>query len=303
MDSYIEVECPVCNTRSVEYLCKYPGLFYNCHSIVKCNECSHVFVDEIPGEAELREYYNSGQYYDSSNNVFSREYTDFSYKLASSRIDLISQHSEILSKPIKILDVGAGNGIFGKAIKDKYCKIIYDVIEPDKSILKRHGNWVDSSFCDVLSSPHREYDLVVLNQVLEHIANPRRFLLSIIEKMAFGGYIYIDVPLNDYLFKPDVSPHLHFWNPDSVAALITEGKINIIYCDSAGMVRKQAEKYFAKKTLFAKLTSTWVHKNQINKFLSYIRSPYLINTFGQFQATQYGGDRQWLRCLARKIDN
>ena len=41
---------------------------------------------------------------------------------------------------------------------------------------------------------------------------------------------------------------------------------------------------------------------KVNQMMNKFGLPKAFDTFSQFQADQYGGERQWLRCIAQKID-
>ena len=74
----------------------------------------------------------------------------------------------------------------------------------------------------------------------------------------------------------------------------------MIFCCMAGMPHKQAKRFFNQQYFMQKIRNPWLYVAKINSLLHKIGLPQVFDTFQQFQADQYGGDRQWLRCIAQK---
>lgn len=102
--------------------------------------------------------------------------------------------------PINMLDVGCGNGdrtlriaeyfgitadnTFGLDSNDEYIASIKK---------KFHVNKIDLENDDI---PHGEnrFDLVICNQVLEHLKNYKNVINNLLKVTKFGGYIVIGIP-------------------------------------------------------------------------------------------------------------
>ena len=98
------------------------------------------------------------------------------------------------------LDVGTGSGAMLDALGESAARVA--AIEPqDKArrILKQLGYNV---FRDVKQIDEAAFDIITLFHVFEHFTNPVEELISLREKMAPGGKIYIEVPhANDFLLS------------------------------------------------------------------------------------------------------
>ena len=68
------------------------------------------------------------------------------------------------------------------------------------------------------------------------------------------------------------------------------------------MLHDKANKFFNQRTLMEKICSPWSYANYVNKIAAHLGLAPLLDTFSQLEADQYGGERQWLRCIAQKID-
>ena len=67
------------------------------------------------------------------------------------------------------------------------------------------------------------------------------------------------------------------------------------------MTHEAAKNYFKTKTIFEKFFDPWLYSNKFNQTMKKIGFLQPFDTFKQFHADTYGGERQWLRCIAKKI--
>lgn len=102
-----------------------------------------------------------------------------------------------ITKP-KILDVGSGLGVFPYSMVKKGLEC--DVLDPDQNMInhmkKKIKQKKNKFFCSnfLFFKTTKKYDLITLNKVLEHINDPRRFLLKAVKLLKKNGYIYIELP-------------------------------------------------------------------------------------------------------------
>lgn len=293
-------QCPICLKYEAQYFMDYPGSFLECSELHQCQSCEIIFAHPLPNTKDLNEYYTQGVYSDKNQPSGESNLADFTHKLSLSRINLIQNIISPDNLYSHVIDVGAGNAMFGKTLKDLDDKFIYDVVEPDQGIAVQYGEHVISIYDDITEAPQNHYDLVVMNQVLEHVIDPTNFIKTASLLLKKDGYLYIDVPFRDYIFKPSVSPHLYFYTTKSLTAILKEAGFSIEFCDSAGMTHSRAMGFFSGKRSFIKLLNPWAYLSQLSRLLKRCGINIDFDTFKQFQATQYGGDRQWLRCIAKK---
>ena len=297
-----KIICPLCQTSSNNLISPYPGLFISCKELRQCKSCELIFAEKLPSKLELDEYYSTGLFYDKSSSPYEPEFMEFSLKLALSRLNLIFSKVRF-NDGFKMIDIGAGNAQLGIALKNFYDSAEYEAVEPDSTISNKYGKWVKNYYPDISNVNFADYDIAVMNQVLEHVQDPLDFIESICRLLKPEGYIYIDVPYKDYLFKPDVEPHILFWNRKSMSLLLEEAGLTMIFCDTAGMPHEQAKKFFNRQSILQKLRNPWLYKRKVNHLLKKFGAPSIFDVFKQIQAGQYGGNRQWLRCLAQKTNS
>lgn len=298
----MSVRCPACRSENNRFISPYPNAkatFLAVDSLRSCHECGLVFAWPVPSVAELDEYYGDGTYH-AEYAPFSDGFFDFSYQLAQSRIRLILKWID-LEQSKRFLDIGAGNAAFGKALKEFMPDSLYEAVEPNVDCRKEWGNWVSRSYPSLKETRRQSYAAITLNQVLEHVNRPVEFLREITERLVPGGLLFIDVPHRDDLYKPSVGPHLLFWEKRSLEHAVKEVGLKTLYCATVGMQWDQAKRYFSHKTLVQRVLNPWTWVSRINRILQLFGINKRFNTFKQFQADSYGGKRNWLRCLARKV--
>lgn len=301
MSLIINNNCPICLKKNITYQRPYGGPpFLSCNDLYQCQDCGLIFAHELPQKEVLDKYYSHGLYYDQVADPYHHDILQFSYKLSQIRLKLINTKIGQFNDVPKVIDIGAGNARFGIALKEFYETAIYETVEPDSGVQNKYGDLVDRHYNDVSDVKDRDYDLIVMNQVLEHLPDPADFLRSVCKLLKQSGYVYIDVPYQDYLFKPTIEPHLLFLNQKSMSMLLEKVKLTMIFCDTAGMPHKQAKRFFNQQNLMQKIRNPWLYVSKINSLLHKIGLPQVFDTFQQFQADKYGGDRQWLRCIAQK---
>ena len=69
------------------------------------------------------------------------------------------------------------------------------------------------------------FDLVIISHVLEHVANPNKFIDLLRKSLVKNGIMFIEVPCKDYLFKPFYEPHLLFFEKISMKKLVKDFKL------------------------------------------------------------------------------
>ena len=294
-------QCPLCGVSRKKFKSNYHGSFLSCKDLLQCQSCELIYSDKLPSKSELNEYYSSGLYYDKVSDPFEPEILKFSFKLSQSRLKLIFSHLNFSSAP-KIIDIGAGNAQLGLALQQSNEAFTYDAVEPDEEVSNKYGYHVKQKFTDINQIKVGAYDLGVMNQVLEHIPDPVDFLDSVCRLLKPDGYMYIDVPFEDYLFKPSLEPHILFWNKKSMSVLLKKARLQMIFCDSAGMPHSLAKRFFSRQSFNQKIRNPWIYLEKINLLMSKLGLPKPFDTFRQFHSDLYGGKRQWLRCIAQKMN-
>lgn len=112
-------------------------------------------------------------------------------------IHMLKQIPASVESPLKILDVGCGNGAFAKQLEDCTQWIVDGVDLSESAVqasLPRRGH---SKVYDVFLKPReleRAYDVIVLFDILEHIDDTKQFIDAVSFYLKPGGLILANVP-------------------------------------------------------------------------------------------------------------
>ncbi|MGR3301672.1 MAG: class I SAM-dependent methyltransferase [Candidatus Scalindua sp.] len=186
----------------------------------------------MPSEEDLQELYQNNQFWgDTTKRLITPKNCPVSFLLAETRWSLLVSHVPEWDKEvvINILDIGAGQGCLGmvaKAYLPEY-EINYTAVEPDslmRASLEESWKNVDSkvrlSLYGSLDGIKQRFHIIVLSHVLEHVSNPIEFLKNLHGFLEWDGLLFVDVPNRDHLFKKSVFPHLLFFSPESLSAVL-----------------------------------------------------------------------------------
>lgn len=195
----ITTTCPICDCIYYEQF-KY----LNCESfddsylykdicIHKCNHCGHLYNELTTRELQnLMKYYK--EEYAPSNLSSKDKETD---RPGDSNPERYEQLLEFIKPYIymdsRILDVGCASGGFLDFLWVKGYKFSYG-IEPVEEYVKNANERVKVG--NVYNIPFEEnsFDIIILDQVLEHLAHPKLAMKEIERVLDKGGLCYIGVP-------------------------------------------------------------------------------------------------------------
>lgn len=137
--------------------------------------------------------------------------------------------------PKSILDVGCGNGRLLYGLKQILPKSELFGIDMSETAIKRMKDeyGINGKAMDIreMNSIKKKYDMVIFNDVLEHIEKEDEFLELCKNKIAKNGYLYGSIP-NDILGPEETGEHLRKYTHKSVNDLFeryfSDYKIEII---------------------------------------------------------------------------
>lgn len=197
--------CPACNKNSYDFLsCDqdrykkfidysnniYRGLLHSWSdlepALLKCSECGHVFYKDMPTDSRLSDMYSSS-IRDKNSKDPSRSPSEYMIKTME-KIFLITKKKN----PV-LLDYGSGYGRWSQAAAQVGFTTIS--FEPHSARSARSSKNIDylltSNKADL---SHYQYDVIYLEQVMEHVKNPYDLLLGIFDLMEKSTILVLSVP-------------------------------------------------------------------------------------------------------------
>jgi len=207
-------------------------------SFDKCITCGHFFGrHNLPVSRIYEAEYVDSTYGDASgmverlNKIMSLPPTqsDNAFRVRRIREWAFSERrvESTQTRPMRLLDVGAGIGVFPAAMKKEGWEVV--AIEPDprtvdmlRSVVRIQSFQED--FLDLDESQIGTFDAITFNKVLEHVEEPFKLLSHASGFLEEGGFCYVEVPdvkaLGDGAEREEFFvEHHHVFSPTSLALL------------------------------------------------------------------------------------
>lgn len=195
MYNIVKIDCPSCGSRKFKVI--YED---NPSNIVECVNCELCFFNPQPTAEYLQEYYSSDKGYMPSieENFISFKKDPSGWKSSADFIfSKILKHLNT-EESIKILDVGSAYGFFLSFAKERGHEI-YGVEVSKKTSLFSKELGLNVQNCTLLEANFAAnfFNLITMNNVLEHTLNPAKQLARAHDLLSNNGLIYIAVPNYD----------------------------------------------------------------------------------------------------------
>jgi 2-polyprenyl-3-methyl-5-hydroxy-6-metoxy-1,4-benzoquinol methylase len=176
------VGCNLCGSARARWLARENGL-----DVVRCRECSLVYVTPQPSQRELERFY--ADYYPEGSEARWRELM----------APVFARDARGLAAALpargRVLDVGTGFGHFLDALRAEG----FDAEGLESSALARErlaarGLRAHAGMMPDVVLPAEGFDAITASMVLEHVADPMGFLRRARELLRPGGLLFVRVP-------------------------------------------------------------------------------------------------------------
>jgi len=306
-------QCPNCKESNTKFVDKYKfnvlydETFFKKMSIFNCNECDLSFVEPMPSDDDLTEYYRfiyRAKY--RPHNINDKVPKD----ILKSRLGLLTQYVDF-STVKNVLDIGAGNGDFGQILKKNF-KINIFSIEPDehaRNILSKKG-YLNFDNKDL------KFDLIISTHSLEHFNSIDNFFKIFNNNLNEKAVLFIEVPHNPlkiwFNARAYDSPHCLFFSKKSLENIFLRRNYKIIFSNYIGDdiemtfklmkdAKEKFEKWYPNKKNLKKFTKEII-KKFIPSFILKIKSDFMnFSSDTNYKNNIYGDKNSWcLRILVKK---
>ncbi len=120
-------------------------------------------------------------------------------KILSDSAQPLGQIVKILTDSATVLDIGAGNGMLGRALQRAGKQVTIDGIEPNEFAAKLARPFYRTVYQGYAQDHSRiiqatPYDYVVLADVIEHIPDPAVFLADILQNLRKTTKLIVSIP-------------------------------------------------------------------------------------------------------------
>lgn len=221
-------QCPICQSTEVEFVQgKVHGDIDT--NVFRCPECDLDFLETWDDVDYVKSLYE-GDKYVFGHNVSPDSTLGLKYDEYSIRYNWLKPH---LDKGKTLLEVGCGDGKFLKMVRDQVSLAEgLELSPPQVEKLRSEGFTCYDVMINEMDPP-RQYDIVCMFALLEHVPNVRDFLESLKGYLHRDSQIFLEVPnLNDPLVSgADIQEfrnfyyrpiHLYYFTPASLERLLRE---------------------------------------------------------------------------------
>jgi len=168
------------------------------YRIVQCKNCSLYFVSpQISFTDEQWNKLYSAEYFSAQSNWLIR-------KRAEELLQRFDKAVSFLGHSLKInfLDIGTGEGsTLIEALNRGWDVTGIDIVDNRIEAAKNEKiKFIAAKFL-VYDLPENHFDFIYLDSVLEHVLEPKQYLLKISKLLNQNGILYIGVPNEDSLFN------------------------------------------------------------------------------------------------------
>lgn len=106
----------------------------------------------------------------------------------------------LVGDKVRVIDLGSGPGVVARHLVDHGCDIT--VVDEDREALRIAAGHARRAYCVNLNDPAwtdqldtgERYDVVILADVLEHLADPDAALRSAVRLLDDGGHVVVSLP-------------------------------------------------------------------------------------------------------------
>jgi SAM-dependent methyltransferase len=224
--------CPLCSSEKIKSHLNCTDYFISREpfALFKCSDCSLVFTQNYPEEAEIGNYYESDDYISHSDT--SEGITNKLYRIARNVMLRIKKSKIIKATGLKsgrILDIGSGTGHFALTMKRAGWKVTgIEINKKARDFAKSQFELDTVDPKEIAGLEANSFDCITLWHVLEHFHDLNKYLSDILHLLKPGGICVIAVPNcnsadADYYAKYwaayDVPRHLWHFNDASFRLL------------------------------------------------------------------------------------
>jgi 2-polyprenyl-3-methyl-5-hydroxy-6-metoxy-1,4-benzoquinol methylase len=217
--------CPSCKNNS-----SFNFINLESFSVIECNDCGYGVVNPVPSESELKKLYDCEEYFEENmghnfdlNDKKKIEYESVRYGKSFTRF-----LKGYLNEDREILEIGPGAG-YGLLHFKKQGFKVYGV-EPSREAVNFMTVKLGFEQSEILNQNYdkidleKEFDIIVLNHVLEHFIDIDLVFKKLYKNLKKGGILLVRVPNHDSYDRriygvtwPAYLPfHIHYFSKNSL---------------------------------------------------------------------------------------
>jgi len=294
--------------------------FFNNLKIYNCTDCDFSFVNPIPSEDKLNDFYkNVYRAVGRPPYWMTENYEDLKrYYLEDKNLNYLLYITTLIdfSKIENVYDFGGGYGDLGFLLKKKFPNLKLFVTEND-DYCKKVLNERDYKNFENLEDINTKFDLIITTHSLEHLTDTNIFY-KFNKILKPNGFIFFEVPncpKEYFQGRPYDSPHLLFYTSKSMHKIAKMHNMEFINFSYSSYSFDDDHKYQREsQNLYVDLNSSKISSAKIKQVLKKIVPNFLVNLRRNFleqkdiqneeRASRFAnntGDNCYIRGILKKI--
>ncbi len=188
--------CNICGSQAVD-LIRAHGAGELRYDVVRCQQCSLLFVSPMPAPSTVLEQYSEN--YFLSSTPLEGGYENYSEDEPSIKKTFLHRFNNfpamLRSKPGSVLDIGCATGLFLDLMRDKKWQTTgVDVSSYAADIARSKGHAIVNKELISAKLPAESFDLIVLWDVIEHFVDPCSVLIECRRLLKPSGFLMMTTP-------------------------------------------------------------------------------------------------------------
>lgn len=238
--------------------------------------------------------------YDQMEIYGDRTYPGYAYAYANRQKHILELIQKVAKPGAKILDVAAGQGNFTLTLAELGYEVTWNDLREelaDYVKLKWEQGTVNYAPGNVFSLGFdSEFDVVLIAEIIEHVAHPDQFIQTVAQMVKPGGHIVMSTPNGEYFqntlpkfsdcadpsqfetiqFKPNSDGHIFLLHLDEIDFIAAQAELSIV--ETRFFNNPITNGYLKSAILLKLMPKSWI--NSLENITKYLPLPWLkkINT-------------------------